>query len=111
MFFNVNGIKWTLLAIAVVVLLCALDVHCSNVRDEKRKATVGGSIAHVKDEWKAGQHEFALQRAEQINAQLRDLRIMAKHFVKNGETKRARATIALIQELEQQQKRLQKKTD
>ena len=31
--------------------------------------------------------------------------------VKNGETKRARATIALIQELEQQQKRLQKKTD
>lgn len=105
MFFNVSGIKWTLLAIAVVVLLCALDVHCSNRRDEK--AAVNSSLLHVKDEMKAGQQAFAQQRADQINAQLRDLRILAKHLVKKGETKRARAAISLIQELEQQQKRLE----
>ena len=42
MFFDVRGICWTLAGILVVVLFCALDLHCSNRRDEKT-ASAGGA--------------------------------------------------------------------
>jgi len=104
-FFNVRGIVITLAAIAAVALLCMLDVHCSNVRDRRAKEQPSpGVVSRVKGELAAGAKEFAQLRADQLNAQLRDLRILAKHFVEKGENRRARATIALIQELEAQAK-------
>ena len=99
MFFNVTGIKWTLLAIAVVILFCALDLRCAAVRDERDRAAQSGIIGHVREEFAAGQREFSQQRADQLAEQIRDLRVMAKRLVEKGETVRARATISLIQEL------------
>ena len=109
MFFNYRGTGWVLFAILVVVLLCVLDLRCSFLRDEKRAkesdAPQVGAIAHVKGEMSAGLEALAQQREEQRNEQLRTLRVMAKRFADKGDHKRARATIGLIMQIENEKNR------
>ena len=108
MFFDRKGILLTLSVILVVILVCVIDLRCSSVRDERaRRENMPqfGAIAHVKEEMAAGKQAWAQQREEQLNEQLRMLRVMAKRFAEKGENTRARATIALIQEIEQEKRR------
>lgn len=101
MFFDVRGICWTLAGILVVVLLCALDLHCSNRRDEKKASAAGvGAIAHVREEVAAGKQEIAFQRADQRNLMIRDLRVMVRRMLKEGRNEEARRFMAEIQKLE-----------
>ncbi len=113
MFFNVRGIKWTLLVLVVVIALCALDLHCSFVRDRaahaKDEASVGGVISHVREEIAAGQRERVVHNMDQINDQLRDLRVIARRMVKAGKKKDLNRVFAAIQELEEMKKRLKEK--
>ena len=97
MFFDVRGICWTLAGILVVALLCALDLHCSNRRDERVKS---GAIAHVKEEMAAGRQEAAYQREDQRNLMIRDLRVMVRRMLKEGRNEEARRFMAEIQKLE-----------
>ena len=108
MFFDRKGILVTLSVILVVILICVIDLRCSCARDERARrenTPQFGAIAHVKEEMAAGKQAWAQQREEQLNEQLRTLRVMAKRFVEKGENTRARATIALIQEIEQEKRR------
>ena len=100
MFFDVRGICWTLAGILVVVLLCALDLHCSNRRDAKAAGSGVGAIAHVKEEVAAGRQEMAVQRADQRNLMIRDLRVMVRRMLKEGRKEEARRFMAEIQKLE-----------
>lgn len=113
MFFDVKGIKWTIIAILAVVVLCILDLHCSFARDraerERDRSTVGGVISHVREEMAAGRREQAIQREDQINEQLRDLRVIARRMVKAGKAKDVRKVLSAIQELEDMKKRLKEK--
>jgi len=110
MFFNVKGIQWTIIAIIAVVVLCALDLHCSFARDraerEQDQSTVGGVISHVREEMAAGRREQAIMREDQINEQLRDLRVIARRMVKAGKSKDVRKVLSAIQELEDLKQRL-----
>ena len=103
MFFNVRGICWTLGGILVVVLLCALDLHCSNTRDARTAAPGVGAIAHVKEEVAAGRQEVAVQRRDQRNVMIRDLRVMVRRMLKEGRGEEARRLMAEIQKLEHAQ--------
>ena len=92
MFFNVRGIRWTLLAILVVIVLSILDLRCSFSRDraareEAATGSLGGIISHVREEVAAGHKEIKIQQIDQINEQLRDLRVIARRMVKAGKTK------------------------
>lgn len=101
MFFDVRGICWTLIAILAVIALCALDLHCSNRRDAKAAGGSGaGTIAHVKEEVAAGRQEMAVQRADQRNQMIRDLRVMVRRMLKEGRKEEARRFMAEIQKLE-----------
>lgn len=100
MFFNVKGFYWTMAAIAAVILLCALDLHCSS--GTREGVADVGAIAHVRDEIAAGKQEAAFQRADSRNLQIRDLRVMARRLVKQGKLAEARKMMAAIQELENQ---------
>ncbi len=97
MFVNTRAVKWILLAILAAAGLCALDIHCSNAKDAE---TGAGTFARVKDELDAGRRELGNLRKEQLAEELRRLRVLAKRLVANGETKRARAVLSAIQELE-----------
>ncbi|MDO5318450.1 MAG: hypothetical protein Q4G65_07495 [bacterium] len=113
MFFDRKGILLTLSIIFVVILLCVIDLRCSSARDERARrenAPQFGAIAHVKEEMAAGKQAWAQQREEQLNEQLRMLRVMTKRFAEKGENTRARATIALIQEIEQEKRRRAEKS-
>ncbi len=107
MFFNTRGISWTLLAILGVALVCIIDLKCSFMRDDKERedTTPAGALARVKSEMSAGKDAWNQMREEQLNEQLRTFRVMAKRFVETGQHKRARATIALIQEIEREKSR------
>ena len=115
MFFDVKGIKWTIIAILAVVVLCILDLHCSFARDraerERGRSDVGGVISHVRAEMAAGRREQSILREDQINLQLRDLRVVARRMVKAGRTKDVRKVLSAIQELEGMKKRLQEKRE
>ena len=102
MFFDVRGICWTLAGILVVVLFCALDLHCSNRRDAKAAGAGVGAIAHVKEEVAAGRHEVAVQRRDQRNVMIRDLRVMVRRMLKEGRKEEARRLMAEIQKLEKE---------
>ena len=114
MFFNVRGIKWTLFAILVVIGLSLLDLRCSFSRDraareEAATGRLGGIISHVREEVAAGHKELKIQQVDQINEQLRDLRVIARRMVKAGKTKDVRRVMAAIQELEEMKSRLKNK--
>ena len=103
MFVDVNGVRWTLLALLGVAALCALDLHCSNMRD-RAKSEAGtpehGAMAHVRKEISAGRHEMAVMREDQINDQLRTLRAMSRQLARSGRSHDAQRVISVIQELE-----------
>jgi len=109
MFFNVNGIKWTLLALVGVAVFCALDLHCSMRRDEASAAPVQGTISRVKSEMKAGKREYASLRAEQLEEQLRGMRALAKKLVREGKDADARRVITTIMEMEKDANRLRER--
>ena len=108
LFFDTKGICWVLLAILAVSLVCLLDLRCSAARDERARreeAPQFGALAHVKEELAAGRRTWDQMREEQLNEQLRMLRVLAKRCAEKGEHVRARATISLIQEIEQEKRR------
>lgn len=108
LFFDTKGICWTLLAVLAVVVVCLLDLRCSAARDERARREdmpQFGALAHVKEELAAGRQAWDQMREEQLNEQLRMLRVLAKRCAEKGEHVRARATIALIQEIEQEKHR------
>ncbi len=108
LFFDTKGICWTLLAVLAVVLACLLDLRCAAARDARARradAPPSGALAHVKEELAAGRRAWDQMREEQLNEQLRMLRVLAKRCAEKGEHVRARATIALIQEIEQEKRR------
>ena len=108
MFFDRRGILLTLAIIFVVILLCVIDLRCSSARDERARrenTPQFGAIAHVKEEMAAGKRAWNQLREDQLNEQLRTFRVMAKRFTEMGQHRRARATIALILELEREKRR------
>ena len=113
MFFDRRGILLTLAIIFVVILLCVIDLRCSSARDERARRENTPLFffkPNAAYEMAAGRQAWAQQREEQLNEQLRMLRVMVKQFVEKGEHKRARATIALIQEIEQEKRRRAEKS-
>lgn len=114
MFFNTEGIKWTIIAILAVVVLCALDLHCSFARDrdsrERGEPAVGGVISRVESELAAGRREMAYQHEEQLNKQLLMLNTLARRLKESGKLEEFRKVQAAIQELQDAKKRLHKRT-
>lgn len=109
MFVDVKGVKWTVLALMCVAALCMLDLCCSSARDRARAqkgADAGGVMAHVRREIAAGRHEQSVMREDQINEQLRDLRVISRRLVKAGRSREARRVMNAIQELETAKSRL-----
>ncbi len=111
MFFDVNGIKWTIAAILVVVLLCVLDLRCSGGGEDGEPSAAPNVISRVKGEVQAGKREYASMRAEQLEEQLRGLRVMAKKLVREGKTTEARSVILTIQDMERDVKRLRERSE
>jgi hypothetical protein len=109
MFFDMNAIKWTVAAILVVIAVCILDLHCSNRRDENAPSAPS-AMSRVKSEMNAGKREYASMRADQLEEQLRDLRLMAKRLVREGKDADARRVILTIQEMERDVKRLRERS-
>ena len=111
MFFNARGIKWTIVVLLGVLALCALDLHCSNKKDEAARSPVPSTISRVKGEIDGGKREYASMRADQLEEQLRNLRIMAKKLVREGKDAEARRVIVAIQEIEKDAKRLRERSE
>lgn len=95
MFFNVKGALLVLGAIAVVVGLCALDLCCSSGGRGKIP-----SVERVKGELEAGRREQRILQAEQLARFARDMRVLAKRYAEQGETRKARRAIGTAQELD-----------
>ena len=111
MFFNFQGIKWTIMALLGVLALCALDLRCSSKKDEERSSPAPSAISRVKGEIEGGKREYASMRAEQLEEQLRDLRITAKKLVREGKDAEARRVIVTIQEMEKDARRLRERSE
>lgn len=100
MFFDWKGIVMVLAALCAVILLCAVDLRCSARPNE------GSTIARVKGELAAGRKEVHARQAEDLTRMVRDMRVMAKKYVKEGDMKNARRAMAAVQELEKKIKLL-----
>lgn len=111
MLFDVNGIKWTIAAILGVLALCAIDLSCSGGDGEEEPSGAQNVISRVKGEVAAGKREYASMRAEQLEEQLRGLRVMAKKLVREGKTADARSVILTIQDMEKDVKRLRERSE
>ena len=76
---------------------------------ERAVSTLGAACFVVSLEFSetqaAGRRAWDQMREEQLNEQLRMLRVLAKRCAEKGEHVRARATISLIQEIEQEKRR------
>ncbi len=108
MFFNVKGILWTLGAIVAVMALCAIDLSCSgSVADAPVQTTIG----RIRGEISAGRREISRNRADSLNVQIRDLRVMARRMVREGRHAEARRVFAAISELEKQSEAVRAKSE
>lgn len=94
MFFDWKGITIVIAVIAAVMGLCAVDLSCS------AKPAKGSTISRVKGELAAGKAEIRTRQADELARTLRDMRIMAKGYVKKGDLENARRTMAAAQELD-----------
>ena len=94
-----RGVAIAIAVLTVVVVLGAIDLSCTSDRGP-------AVLDRVKSEAQSGRQEFATLRREQVAEQLRDMRILNKRLVEQGELKRSRELIRLIVELERQYQRL-----
>lgn len=100
MFFNWRGAVIVLSALAVVIGLCAVDLHCSGGPGS------GSAVARVKGEVAEGKKALRQQEAENLARVARDLRVLAKRYKENGENKKAQRAIGAAQELDRKIVRL-----
>ena len=94
MFFNWKGIAIVLAAIVVVIGLCALDLRCSGGSGEIP------AIARVKGEIEAGRKEQRSLQADELAKLARDMRVLAKRYLEQGEKRKAQHAIGAAQELD-----------
>ena len=100
MFFNWKGVTIALSVLAAVIGLCAIDLRCSGGL---------GSDSHIvrmKGEWNEGKKAMRQQEAENLAHLARDLRVLAKRYKENGESKKAQRAIGAAQELDKKIARL-----
>lgn len=99
-----RGVSIALAVLVAVGLLCALDLHCTSDQGPD-------VLAHVKGEMMSGRHEALILRRDQIAEQLRDMRVLNKRLVEQGEGKRSRELTRMIIELEKQFQRINAQID
>jgi len=80
--------------LAAVVGIAAFDLRCSSAPQE------GTALARVRDELAAGKAEYRTQRADEMAVLARDLRVLAKRYVEQGDKKKAQRAIGAAQELD-----------
>lgn len=90
-----RGVGLVLVVLGVVVAFCALDLSCT----EKKGPAV---LARVKGELDAGRKEYLTIRRDQLAEQLRDLRVLNRRLVEQGEKDRSRELTRLLVDLENQ---------
>ena len=95
MFFNWKGITLVLAAITVVVGLCALDLNCSSGGRGEIPA-----LERVKGELEAGMQVQRTLQADELAKLARDMRVLAKRYVEQGEKRKAQRAIGAAQELD-----------
>ena len=100
MFFNWKGIAIVLVALAGVVVLCAVDLHCSGGLESDQK------FIRIKGEVEEGQKAMRQQEAENLARAARGLRVLAKRYKENGENKKAQRAIGAAQELDKKIRQL-----
>lgn len=100
MFFNWRGIAVVLAVLAGVLALCAADLHCSGGTSEE------STLTRIKGELAEGKKEYRYQKAEELAALARDLRVMAAHYKAQGQNRKAQRAIAAAQELDRRIKDL-----
>lgn len=94
MLFDWKGVAIVLAAIAVVIGLCVLDLRCSGG---------GGDIpvvARVRGEIEAGRKEQRNLRADELAKLARDMRVLARRYLEQGEKRKAQHAIGAAQELD-----------
>ena len=94
MFFNWRGVAIVFGAIAIVIGLCAIDLSCG------AKPTEDSTIARVKGELAVGKKEMRNLQADDLARLARDMRVLAKRYVEQGEKKKAQRAIGAAQELD-----------
>ena len=72
--------------IILVVAVCAIDIHCSTLRDKGRPT----EISRIRGEMAAGHEQEKMTREEGIEMQIRMLRARVRKLKKEGKTAEAR---------------------
>ena len=100
MFFNWKGVAIVLAVLVAVIGLCAVDLRCSG------RPGPDSQIARIKGEWAEGKKAMRQQEAENLAQLARDLRVLARRYRENGESKKAQRAIGAAQELDKKIARL-----
>lgn len=86
---------WIIVAIlAAVAVIGVIDLRCSGVSEK------GTPMARVGEEIAAGKKEFRNLQADDLAVLARDLRILARRYVEQGDKKKAQRAIGAAQELD-----------
>lgn len=80
--------------LAAVVAICVVDLRCSG---EPEKGTVA---ARVCEEIAVGRQELRNARADELAVLARNLRVLARRYVEQGDKKKAQRAIGAAQELD-----------
>ena len=70
----------------LVVVFCAIDIHCSTLRDKGRTT----EISRIRGEVAAGHKQEKMTREEGVEIQIRMLRARVRKLKKEGKTAEAR---------------------
>lgn len=102
MTFGWRHVGYVLAGLAAVLLIGVIDLRCSG------DPRPGSAAAHIRSELQEGRQERRVQDVESLSIMARDLRVLAKRYVEQGETRKAHRAIGAAQELDKRIQSLKK---
>lgn len=93
------NVSWRTLAVmlgilALVIGLCALNLRCAG------DPGPGSTVVRVRDELQEARRARRIQEADNLSVMARDLRVLARRYLDEGDKKKAQRAIGAAQELD-----------
>lgn len=101
-----KGVGIVVAVLAAVVAFSIFDLSCN-----RGSPAPGSAGAYVRNEIAEGKRQYRILEIEKLSTLARDLRVLAKRYVEQGDKKKAQRAVGAAQELDRRIEDLRRAND